>query len=277
MPHIPSEIHTKLERAESKFIALKNSVEEWCDANELTLVLELRPNRHGINLICEMEGMLIPIESWRLDFGEIIYTLRSALDNLIYFCASRHLDPPAKPRSLYFPIFTDPHQFAKTAKSTISQVEVEISELIEKIQPYHRGKPDVDGSPEFDPLVSLNFFSNLDKHRMPVPFLVPPNEISFNQTCQFYTEEEAKANIPPNVIIHADPLMHGNMVMEYITNCPLKEAAGNFQIKAGVAVEVNNHRRELFEVLSQLIGYTKLVIGEFEKTLTIKSTRTPTV
>ena len=274
MPHIPSEIYAKLKRAESKFLALKKSIEEWCDTNELTLTSELRPKRHGLNLTCDMEGISIPIESWRLDFGEIIYTLRSALDNLIFHCARRYNDPPEKPRSLYFPIFTNPQQFSKTAKATISQLEIEISELIEKLQPYHRDKPDVEGAPEFDPLVSLNFLSNLDKHRMPIPFLVPPNEISFNQACQFYTEEDAKENIPPNVIIHVDPLEHGKTVMEYLTNCPIREVSGNFHIKARVAIEVNNHRRELFEIMAQLIWYTRLVVDEFEKTLTNSSSGT---
>lgn len=276
MPHIPSEIYAKLNRADSKFLALKGSIEMWCNDNTLTLNSELRANRHGLNLVCNLRGVSIPLENWRLDFGEIIYTLRSALDNMIFYCAKRYLDPPAKPRSLYFPIFTDALGFSKAAKETISQLEPEISELVEKMQPFHREKPDVEGTPEFDPLVSLNFLSNLDKHRMPVPFLMPPKEITFNQACQFYTEADADANIPPNVIVHVDPLEHGKTVMEYITNCPIKKAAGELHIKASVAIDVNGIRRELFEVLAQLLWYTRLVIEEFEKNLTVKSTRTPT-
>lgn len=273
MAYIPSEIYLKLKRAESKFNALKNSIEEWRSENELDLISELRPNRHGINLICNMDGISVPIENWRLDFGEIIYMLRSALDNLIFHCARRQVDPPSTPRSLYFPIFKDAQQFSKKAKATLSQLEPEISELVEKIQPYHREKPEIEGTPDFDPLVSLNILSNLDKHRMPVPFLVPPNEIAFNQTCEFYSDADAEANIPPNVIIHAEPLVHKKVVIEYITNCPVKQVSGNLHIKAKVVVEVNNTRRELFEILAQLIWYTGLIIAEFEKTLTKKSTR----
>ena len=267
MSHIPSAIYTKLARADSKSLTLKKGIEDWCKDNEVTLESELRPERHGLNLKCNMQDLSIPIENWRLDFGEIIYTLRSALDNLIFFCAKQHLDPPKNPRNLYFPIFTDAKAFAKGANSIISQLAPEVSELVEKIQPYHREKPDVEGTPELDPLVTLNFLSNHDKHRMPIPFLVPPQEISFQNTCRFYSEEDADANIPPNVIIHVDPLTHGKTVMEYITNCPIELATGKFQIKAKVAIEVNSYHLDIFKILMQLTWYTRLVVEEFEKTL----------
>ena len=168
----------------------------------------------------------------------------------------------------YFPIFTDESAFTKQAKQIISQLEPSIAELVERIQPYHRAKSDVEGTPEFDPLVSLNILSNLDKHRMPVPFLIPPQEISFQQSCQFYSNEDATANIPPNVIIHAGSLVHGKTVLEYITTCPIKQADGVFQIKANVAIEANNFTREVIEIISQLTWYTRLVVNEFEKHLT---------
>lgn len=274
MGHIPSAIYTKLDRAASKSMALKNSIEEWNNQNAVTLESELRPERRGVNIKCNMQDLSVPIENWRLDFGEIIYTLRSALDNLIFYCASRHNDPPKSPRTLYFPIFAKSNEFEKRARNILSQLEPEVVELLEKIQPYHRKKPEVEGTPEIDPLVTLNFLSNLDKHRMPIPFLVPPQEISFQQCCHFYSDEDASANVPPNVIVHVDALTHGKIVMEYITNCPIEMAAGKFAIKAKVAIEVNGCTRDIFEIMQQLTWYSRLIVDEFEKTLTIKSTRT---
>lgn len=274
MQNIPTEIYTKLDRADAKFLNLKKSIEDWCNDNILTLKSELRPQRQGLNLTCNMQDLSVPIENWRLDFGELIYTLRSALDNLVFFCARQHLDPPKKPRSLFFQIFTDAEQFSKGANAIISQLSPEVSALVEKIQPYHREKPDVGGAPEYDPLVSLNFLSNLDKHRMPIPFLVPPQEIIFKQACQFYSDADAEANTPPNVIVHVDALVHGKTVMEYITNCPIKEAAGEFHIRARVAIDVNNYNRDFFEIMEQLTWYTRLIVEEFEKTLTSISTLT---
>jgi len=275
MSHIPTEIYTKLDRADAKILNLKKSIDDWCDDNILTLDSKLRPQRQGLNLTCNMQNISVPIENWRLDFGEIIYTLRSTLDNLVFFFAKQHLDPPKKPRSIFFPIYTDENQFSKGANVIISQLPPEVSTLIEKIQPYHREKQNVEGAPEFDPLVSLNFLSNLDKHRMPIPFLVPPQEITFNQSCEFYSDTDAESNTPPNVIIHVDALVHEKLVMEYITNCPIKQAAGEFHIKAKVVIEVNNNNRELFEIMEQLTWYTRLIVVEFEKTLTKSSRGTP--
>jgi hypothetical protein len=194
---------------------------------------------------------------------------------LIFFCAKRHLNPPKNPRNLYFPVCVDEKAFSEKAKNTLSQLEPTISVLVEKIQPYHRENPAVDGSPETDPLVILNFLSNLDKHRMPIPFLVPPKKISFQQSCQFYSDEDASNNTPPNVVVHADPLEHGKTVMEYITNCPIKEASGKFDLVAKIAVEIDGHTRDIFEVLMQLTWYSRLVVDEFEKTLTSQTSGTP--
>ena len=268
MFQIPTEIYAKLLRADDKSLAFRNSIDGWCNKNAVTLKSKLRSERHGLDLTCDMENLIVPIEKWRLDFGEIVYTLRSTLDNLIFFCAKQHLDPPNNPRNLYFPIFTDKQNFSERAKQIISQLEPIVSELVEKIQPYHRAKPEVEGTPEVDPLVTLNFLSNFDKHRMPIPFLVPPQEISFQQTCEFYSDEDASANIPPNVVIHVDALKHGKTVMEYITNCPIKVATGKFEIKAKVAIEVNGYTRDIFEVIEQLRWYSRIIVDEFEKTLT---------
>ncbi len=276
MFQIPTEIYAKLLRADDKSLALSNSINSWCNKNAVTLESKLRPERHGLDLTCDMKNLIVPIENWRLDFGEIVYTLRSTLDNLIFFCATLHLDPPKQPRSLYFPIFTDAQDFSKQAKKASSQLDPIVSELVEKIQPYHREKSEVEGSSEADPLFILNCLSNFDKHRMPIPFLVPPQEISFQQSCQFYSDEDASANIPPNVVIHVDALEHGKTVMEYITNCPIKVATGKFEIKAKVAIMVNGHARDIFEVIEQVRWYSRIIVNEFENTLTRKSTRTLT-
>ena len=268
IPQIPSTIYSKLDRADSKVLAFQNSISEWKRDNKVTLYAEFRPNKHGLNIKCDMEGLAAPLENWRVDFGEIIYTLRSTLDNLIFYCAKRHLDPPIEPRNLYFPIFTDEGEYKKRAVTTTSQLENNIRDLVEKIQPYHRHKVEVEGNPGIDPLVSLNFLSNFDKHRMPIPFLVPPNEISINHCFQFHSNEDASANVPPNVIVHTDPLIHEKTVLEFITNCPVKMASGNIQIAANVALEVNNQTRDIVEVVNQLAQYSRLVVQEFEKTLT---------
>jgi len=66
--------------------------------------------------------------------------------------------------------------------------------------------------------------------------------------------------------------MHGKTLMEYITKCPIKKATGVFNINANVAIQINSYTREVFEVMSQLTWYTRLIVDEFEKALTKSAT-----
>lgn len=266
---IPPDIYAKLNRAEAKLLSLQSAIEEWRDLNKIRLEAELRPQRHGVNLKCHMQDIHAPLMDWKLEFGEIVYSLRSSLDNLVYYCATLKSSPPKKPRSLYFPIFSTEDSYRKSAKEITSQLQPAIAELIEKIQPYHRSKPEIEGTPDTDPLIFLSHLSNHDKHRFPIPILIPPREMSFKQQCQFYSDADAAANVPPNVIIHLDALVHGKNVMEYVTNCPIKEVSGEFQIKVNVAIELNGQPQEALLVVRQLVWYTKLVVSEFEKVLTV--------
>jgi len=261
------DVNRKVARAEKKAGALLDDIVNFCQSNPISLRVDYRPERHGVNLICQMDKLHAPLKEWSIQTGEIIHLLRSALDNLIFACARTRLDPPAKPRKLQFPIIQDKGQYQNAIREILPQLPPQIVELLEKIQPFQREQNGVEGSPENDPLVLLNWMSNHDKHRMPVPFLIPPKEIEFSQACMFNSEEDASANTPPDVVVHVGPLRHNALLMEYRTKHPIQWAKGNFNITANVAFETHVDTRDLSEAIKQLIWYTGLVTNEFSKHL----------
>lgn len=266
MAHL-DHIYLKLDRASARAVALVADITAFCDDHPIILDTQLREGRLGINLMCQMEGMTVPLMEWSLELGEIVYSLRSALDNLIYVCALIHSDPPSSPRSLQFPIFINANDYTNSVAvpKIVSQLSEDIANLLEKLQPYQRNRPDVEGNPEHDPLFLLNWISNHDKHRMPVPFLVPPKEIQFTQLCEFASEADATANVPPNVVVHLEPLSHGAILLEYRTKHPVKMVSGAYNMIAHVAFETHAGIREITDVIEQLTWYTRLVVDEFAK------------
>lgn len=213
------------------------------------------------------EGDGRALMEWSVELGEIVYSLRSALDNLIYVCAQNVSDPPPRPRDLQFPIIQDSRQYENATRQIVPQLPIGIANLLEKVQPYQRSNPDVEGSPDADPLVLLNWISNHDKHRMPIPFLVPPREIEFTQMCEFASEADAAANVPPDVVVHAGPLTDGSTLLEYRTKHPITRVSGQFKITAHVGIETPVGTREVSEAIGQLTWYTRLVVNEFFKIL----------
>ena len=261
------EVISKWTRASKKADILSNSISNFCEDNPISLEAKLREGRLGVDLVCQMDNLTVPLKEWSIELGEIVYSLRSSLDNLIYVCAKDHFDPPLKPRLLSFPIVQDATQYQNEVRNILSQVSPNISKKKEKIQPFQRSSPEVEGAPEFDPLVLLNWLSNHDKHRLPVPFLIPPREIGINQTCEFESEHEASENVPPDMVVHVVPLSHGNKIIEYRTKHPVKRITGKVDITAHVAFNSHNGARDLSEAMNQLVWYTKLTIDEFSKEL----------
>lgn len=264
MPHLDN-VFLKLDRADEKAAALAANIAAFCRDHPITFDARLREGRLGVDLVCQMEGMIVPLKEWSLELGEIVYSLRSALDNLIYVCAQLYADPPPRPRDLQFPIVQDPGQYASAVRHIAPQLREDIADMLKKVQPYQRGRPEVEGSPEHDPLVLLNWISNHDKHRMPVPFLVPPKEMNFAQLCEFASEADAAANVPPDVVVHAEPLSHGATLLEHRTKHPVTHVSGQFKITAHVAFNTHASTREISEAVGQLTWYTRLIVDEFAK------------
>lgn len=256
----------KFNKANDDAQSLFFEINELCNKHPIKLDSTLRKERLGYNLTYNMEGLEIPFKKWSIDLGVVIYSLRSALDNLIYVCAQQISDPPKQPEKLQFPIFNDKISFKGRAKTTISQLPVEIADLLERIQPFQRNIV-VRTPPPIDPLSLLNWMSNHDKHRMPIPFLIPPKIIKWTGVCQFETENDAKANTPPDTIIHADPIRHGNLFLEYKTKHPIVMLEGAIELIAKVEINTPHGNLELVDTVEKIICYCGVIINEFSTAL----------
>lgn len=258
-------VYLKIDRAAERSAALTGAIAAFCREHPITFRATLRQHRLGVDLVCDMGGVDVPLDTWSVELGEIAHLLRSALDNLVFACAQTVADPPVRPRDLQFPIVQAEAEYSRAVRNIESQLPTSVAELLRLVQPFQRARPDVEGSPEADPLVLLHWISNQDKHRTPVPFLVPPRELSISNMCQFASDEDAAANVPPDVTVHAGPLSHGKVVLEYKTKHPIVCASGELKVLAHVEFESHAGPRQLPQAVGQLVWYTRLVVDEFAK------------
>ncbi len=254
----PAEL--KLQRAAKLLSELTVSVSNWNELHPIKARCELRDERMGYKLILDRYDSPETPQDWSLCFGEIVHNLRSGLDNLAFALARTQLDPPTNPRAIHFPICEKETQLDRTR---LNQLPEKAVEMIERIQPYHRNKVDVLGCPEQDPLVLLQKFSNTDKHQIPPVVLVAPERISLSTSVKFYSDEDASANVPPDVTVWAGPLEPEAVLLEYRTNCAIEAASGDWTGAAVAAVESNQEPLPVLKISQHLCDYTALVVDHF--------------
>lgn len=107
----------------------------------------------SINFRAVVRGGL-PIK-WSIIAGEIAHNLRSALDHVVW----QLVDEKGTART-EFPIFDSSEKYETTGKKKIQLVSASAQEIIEGLQPYHKGM-------EFSahPLYRLHHINRIDKHR----------------------------------------------------------------------------------------------------------------
>lgn len=257
-------VDLKINRANQQIKELTKSISDWGSGSPVKAKLELRENRNGTKLI--IEEILAPesLEEFGIITGECVHNLRTALDNMVYALARLKTDPPQKHDKISFPIYEDGKAFEKCRKNTLSNLPYEAARLIELIQPFQRARDDVEGRPCDDPLILLRDLSNKDKHRVPVfPILLPVEEMSFSHGVEFYSEADASANVPPDVIITHGPLTAGMIIVEHRTKNPIKSATGEFNFKASIVLQVNDGYEPVDKILSHLNYYTNMVVEQF--------------
>ncbi|RKE80249.1 hypothetical protein [Rhizobium sp. AG855] len=264
MQNFISPVELKIRRAEEKINELSKLISEWGDAKPIKARLEMREGRLGTRLVIENISNIEYLEKFGLITGECIHNLRTALDNLVYALARIVLDPPAKRNSIQFPICETHEEFSKQAKKYLQQLPLDAVILIEKLQPFQRLKPDVEGNPNTDPLVLLRDLSNNDKHRIPIfPTIIPSESINLSSRVEFFSEEDASSNVPPDITVYLGPLAIGTVVIEHKTNKPVHSAAGEFNFEASVVLQLKYGFEGLEKTLRHLHWYTNLVTDQF--------------
>ena len=101
------------------------------------------------------ETPIVPIE-YSVRLGEIVYNLRSALDQLIWQLVHANYKEPSHLNE--FPIFDDESRFNEAVKSKLKGVSQKSSDKIKEMQPFCEN----DG---WDALKTLHSLCNIDKHR----------------------------------------------------------------------------------------------------------------
>jgi hypothetical protein len=258
-------VDLKIKRAQSQSKQLIDSINKWVSNNQITGRCELREERLGFRLILNEFNEPAPVNDWSLAIGEYIHNLRSSLDNLAFALARLQQDPPSNPNVISFPIFQDKSQFEKKARPRLNQLPAEAASLIEMIQPFQRDGSPALGTPESDALILLQWLNNTDKHRIPSLVLFPPSNLAHSFSVEYQSEEDAAANVPPDMTIWTDPLQAGAVLLEHRTKHPIASVKGECKVHAIISLQTNRNPVPVDPTIPNLGYYTELVIAQFRK------------
>lgn len=257
-------VELKFVRAHAQIEALAQDVTAWTSQGPMTPECKLREGRLGYQVVMGEYSVPPPLEQWGLLFGECIHNIRSALDNLTYALARLHLDPPARPNQIQFPIYQDEALFEKNGRRDISQLPPAAALMIEQLQPFQRNHPDDPGTPATDPLVLLQWQSNTDKHRVPSVVLLNATQFQNHLFMQFKSDADADANVPPDVTYWSGPISPGVVLYEWRTNCPIDSVQGQVAMTATVCFQGETEPVPLIDTLVKLHQYMAGLASHFQ-------------
>ena len=115
------------------------------------------------------------LSSFPLQFGEMLYQLRAALDSCVYDCAILQTgkNPPPDERDLQFPICTNSKSF-KNCLGQIRPLSDDVKAFIESVQPYQTAP--LKEAEMGRILAILNDWARIDRHRtLPIIGAFPSN------------------------------------------------------------------------------------------------------
>lgn len=257
-------VELKFGRAKSQIESLDKEIAEWLSHLPKSPICKLREGRLGYQVIMPEYSVPPPLEHWGLLFGECIHNIRSALDNLAFALARLHLDPPARPNKIQFPIYQDEARFDNNGRCDINQLPPAAALMIEQLQPFQRNRPDDPGTPASDPLMLLSWLNNTDKHRVPTVVLLNATEWSHHLTMKFHSDADADANTPPDVTIWNGPINSGVVLYEWRTNCPIEYVEGEVAMTAVVCFQGEAGPVPLIDTLTKLHQYTAVLAYQFQ-------------
>lgn len=248
----------RLKHANEKAAELGVAIRQWADKRQYSFEPKISDDRLSWSLYLRVSEKP-PVDDWGFMFGESIQHLRSVLDNLIVTIAEseRQLTPKEK-RTLYFPISSSATEWNKS-KSGIALLSDKYQKAIENIQPYQRINES--GSVDQDPLLLLQELNNKDKHHIQIVPELHQQEIIHGAGVEFYTEEDAKKNIPSDVTMHVSEFTDGALLLEQKTKSKISKVHGNINIKLRLQVErQGGNFIELTYCFGGLCYYTGVVL-----------------
>ena len=154
-------VNAKIQRAQDKIEQLAKDIADSCEAQRSLFSEELRPDVGDKIWVFRGETPIVPIE-YSVRLGEVIYNLRSALDQLVWQLV--HANYRAPGRHNEFPILNDESRFNEAVKSKLKGVSQKSLSKIKEMQPFSEND-------EWGALKTLHSLCNTDKHRIVIfPF-----------------------------------------------------------------------------------------------------------
>ena len=148
-------INAKVQRAQDEIERLAKDIADSCEAQRSLFSEELRPDVGDKIWVFRGETPIVPIE-YSVRLAEVIYNLRSALDQLVWQLV--HANYKAPGRHNEFPILDDEPRFNEAVKSKLKGVSQKSLSKIKEMQPF--GEND-----EWGAFKTLHSLCNTDKHR----------------------------------------------------------------------------------------------------------------
>lgn len=241
----------KLERAAVHLEELMGVLVDWSRPDFFDTTGTFREGRLGFDIYLKSPKHFNPPVCGTL-IGDYVHNLRSALDNLAFALCRLQRDPPANPRDIYFPLLRERRPLNRKMMEQMPDAAVQ---MIELLQPYHRSE-----GPDRDAAYVLGLLSNHDKHRLLLPILLMPGNISCNGHWEF---SGAADEGPPRQEIFVGPLSDGTLILSQKTDHPLKAFNLTFGISANITITVEDTTLNAPDVMPALISYTRLLIDQF--------------
>ena len=148
-------INAKLQRVQDQIEQLSRDIASSCETLRLSFSEELRPDVGDRIWIFRGETPVVPIE-YSVRLGEIVYNLRSSLDQLIWQLVHANYKAPSHRNE--FPIFDDESRFNNVVKTKLAGVSQQSLARIKKMQPFT-------GNEKWSALKTVHSVCNIDKHR----------------------------------------------------------------------------------------------------------------
>ena len=148
-------VNAKIQRAQNEIERLSKDIADSCEVQRTLFSEELRPDVGDKIWVFRGETPIVPIE-YSVRLGEIVYNLRSALDQLLWQLV--HVNYKAPGRHNEFPISNDESRFNEVVKTKLKGVSQLSLDRIREMQPF--GEVD-----KWSALETLHFLCNIDKHR----------------------------------------------------------------------------------------------------------------
>lgn len=148
-------VNAKLQRAQDEIERLAKDIADSCEAQRSLFSEELCPDVGDKIWVFRGETPIVPIE-YSVRLGEVVYNLRSALDQLVWQLVHANYKTPGRHNE--FPILDNESRFNDVANSKLKGVSQESSDKIKEMQPFRENE-------EWDALKTLHSLCNTDKHR----------------------------------------------------------------------------------------------------------------